>query len=152
MPIAEPAHIFVAAMLTRIFNTNRNTNMSNPHILRWAALSGALAVGIGAFGAHGLKPHLSEYQISIFEKGGQYHFVHTLALLAVGILIERTGYATRLRWSARLFAAGIVFFSGSLYLLACRDLLPFPVGWAGPVTPLGGLCFIAGWVALGTKN
>jgi len=139
-------------MLTRIFNTNRNTNMSNPHILRWAALSGALAVGIGAFGAHGLKPHLSEYQISIFEKGVQYHFVHTLALLAVGILAERAGNTTWTHWSARLFATGIALFSGSLYLLACRDLLPFSVAWAGPVTPLGGLCFIAGWVVLGIRE
>lgn len=123
--------------------------MHESRILRWAAWSGALAVAIGAFGAHGLKPHLTEYQVSIFEKGVQYHFIHTLALLGVGILATHKGNTPGLSWSARLFAAGMACFSGSLYLLACRDLLPFPVGWAGPVTPLGGLCFIAGWAILG---
>jgi uncharacterized membrane protein YgdD (TMEM256/DUF423 family) len=118
--------------------------------LRWAAVSGALAVTIGAFGAHGLKPHLSEYQSAIFEKGVQYQFIHTLALLGVALLQEHLGNQKALRWSARLFLVGIFCFSGSLYLLACRDLLPFPVGWAGPVTPLGGLGFIGGWVALAT--
>lgn len=117
-------------------------------ILRWAALFGALAVAIGAFGAHGLKPHLDAYQIGIYEKAVLYQFVHTLALLGVGLLMERVREHKSLRWSAWLFAAGIVCFSGSLYLLACRDLLPFPVGWAGPITPLGGLCFIGGWLAM----
>lgn len=123
--------------------------MNETRILRWAAWSGVLAVAIGAFGAHGLKPHLTEYQVGIFEKGVQYHFIHTLALLGVGILATYKGNAPGLRWSARLFAVGIACFSGSLYLLACRDLLPFPTGWAGPVTPLGGLCFVAGWAILG---
>lgn len=117
-------------------------------IYRRAALFGALAVALGAFGAHGLKPHLDSYQLGIYEKAVSYQFVHTLALLAVGLLVERQGLSRPLNWSAWLFTAGIVCFSGSLYLLACRHLLPFPVGWAGPVTPLGGLCFIGGWVAL----
>lgn len=121
--------------------------MSNP--LRLAAILGAAAVAIGAFGAHGLKPSLTEYQLDIFEKGVQYHFYHTLALLAIGLYTQRGGRMSaalsRCTW---LFTLGITLFSGSLYLLACRDLLPFPVGWAGPVTPLGGLCFIAGWIML----
>ncbi len=119
--------------------------MSNKLIF-WAACSGALAVSIGAFGAHGLKPQLSEYQLDIFEKGVQYQFIHTLALLGAGLLQMLKN--RDMKWTGRLFAAGIIFFSGSLYLLACRDLLPFSVAWAGPVTPLGGLCFIAGWLAL----
>jgi uncharacterized membrane protein YgdD (TMEM256/DUF423 family) len=113
--------------------------------IAWAALFGALAVGIGAFGAHGLKPRLTEYQVQIFEKGVQYHFYHALAMLAVGILAAQSPS----RWLERagwLFLIGIACFSGSLYLLACRDLLPFGVAWAGPVTPLGGLCFLAGWL------
>lgn len=119
--------------------------MSNK-IIQIAACSGALAVVIGAFGAHGLKPHLSAYQLEIFEKGVQYQFIHSLALLAVGIL-QNTGNQY-MKWSARLFMVGILCFSGSLYVLACRDLLPFSVAWAGPVTPLGGLCFIGGWLGL----
>ena len=81
--------------------------------IQWAAVLGALAVVIGAFGAHGLKPHLSEYQISIFEKGVQYHFVHTLALLGVALLADKFGTDTRLKWSAWFFILGILFFSGS---------------------------------------
>jgi uncharacterized membrane protein YgdD (TMEM256/DUF423 family) len=118
------------------------------NIIGIAALSGAIAVCIGAFGAHGLKPHLSEYQIAIFEKGVQYHFIHTLALLAAGILARSVPENQSLTKAAWFFLAGIVGFSGSLYLLACRDLLPFAVNWAGPITPLGGLCFITGWVLL----
>ncbi|MFN0213008.1 MAG: DUF423 domain-containing protein [Saprospiraceae bacterium] len=119
--------------------------MTNISFLRIGAILGALAVGIGAFGAHGLKPHLSDYQIAIFEKGVQYQFFHTLALLAVGLLLRQSPGNRLLRWAAWLFVAGILCFSGSLYLLACRDLLTFPLAWAGPVTPLGGLCFLAGW-------
>ncbi|MEQ1745752.1 MAG: DUF423 domain-containing protein [Saprospiraceae bacterium] len=122
--------------------------MNNTTFLRLAAISGTLAVTIGAFGAHGLKPHLDPYQIGIFEKGVQYQFIHTLALLGVALLWEKRGAGRLLRWSGWLFVAGIVCFSGSLYLLACRDLLPFAVGWAGPVTPIGGLCFVGGWALL----
>lgn len=123
--------------------------MTNVSFLRIGALLGALAVGIGAFGAHGLKPHLSEYQITIFEKGVQYQFFHVLALLAVGILMRQSPQNPWLERAGWLFVAGVLGFSGSLYLLACRDLLAFPIGWAGPITPLGGLCFLAAWVILG---
>ncbi len=121
--------------------------MMNTRILPSAALLGAAAVALGAFGSHGLKPYMTDYQISIFEKGIQYHFVHTLALLATGILMNQSN-RTWLRRSSYLFILGILLFSGSLYLLACRDLLPFSVSWVGPLTPIGGLCFIAGWLSL----
>jgi uncharacterized membrane protein YgdD (TMEM256/DUF423 family) len=121
----------------------------NQSIIRIAAVLGAIAVGIGAFGAHGLKPHLTPYQLDIFEKGVQYQFYHALALLGIGVMAgQRVAEAKTLNRIGGLFATGCLLFSGSLYLLACRDLLPFPVGWAGPVTPLGGLCFLAGWVWL----
>lgn len=113
-----------------------------------AAISGALAVVLGAFGAHGLKPHLDTYQLAIYEKGIQYQFYHTLALLAAGILEWQKGPSKWLDYAGWLFLGGILCFSGSLYLLACRELLPFPVAWAGPVTPLGGIAFVAGWVLL----
>lgn len=123
-------------------------NFNNKKFFQLAAVLGALAVGIGAFGAHGLKPLLTDYQHDIFEKGVQYQFVHVLALLATSIQMGKTGEKKSLRLAAWLFVAGILFFSGSLYLLACRDLMAFPVGWAGPITPLGGVCFIGGWIAL----
>ncbi len=116
--------------------------------IRLAAIFGGTAVAIGAFGAHGLKPHLSEYQLDIFEKGVHYQFFHTLALLAVAILAGQRSENQNLARAGWLFAAGILFFSGSLYLLACADLLRFSVRWAGPVTPIGGVCFLSGWVLL----
>lgn len=122
--------------------------MTNVSFIRLGAILGALTVIIGAFGAHGLKPKLSEYQIAIFEKGVQYQFYHSLAILVVGLLLQQFPGTKGLRQAGWLFFAGILCFSGSLYLLACRDLIPVPVGWAGPVTPLGGLLFIAGWVRM----
>ena len=129
--------------------SGQNIGKVNPsRSIQIAALIGAAAVGIGAFGAHGLKPHLSEYQIAIFEKGVQYQFYHALAVLAVGILWQKNPQSVWLRRSVWVFLAGIICFSGSLFLLACRDLVPFSVTWAGPITPLGGLCFLAGWLML----
>ena len=116
--------------------------------IRIAALSGALAVALGAFGAHGLKPVLTEYQLAIYEKGVHYQFYHTLALMAAALLMNGNNNARYLRLSGWFFTAGILCFSGSLYLLACRDMMAVPVAVLGPVTPLGGVCFIAGWVLL----
>jgi uncharacterized membrane protein YgdD (TMEM256/DUF423 family) len=112
-----------------------------------AALLGAFTVLLGAFGAHGLKPHLTAYQIDIFEKGIQYQFIHTLLLLFVGHLME-VNHSPKLRWVANFIIAGVVCFSGSLYLLACKDILPISVIWAGPITPIGGVCFAAAWILL----
>ena|ERR1043166_5671852 len=104
----------------------------------------ALAVGLGAFGAHGLRARLDEYSLGVYEKAVFYHFIHALGVLIVSIL-PKTGtfseYATT--WVCGLLLAGIVLFSGSLYLLAVTGNRGL-----GAITPLGGLCFIAGWVAL----
>lgn len=104
----------------------------------------ALAVGLGAFGAHGLKSRLDEYQMSVYEKAVFYHFVHALGLLIVSFL-PKTGtfseFATT--WVCGLLLAGIVLFSGSLYLLAVTGNRGL-----GAITPLGGVCFIAAWLAL----
>ena len=116
------------------------------NIIGMAAIFGATAVALGAFGAHGLKPHLDAYQAGIYEKAVHYQFFHTLALLGVGLLLGQRPGDKYLVWAAWMFMMGVLFFSGSLYLLACGHLLPFPVGWAGPVTPLGGLGFIFGWL------
>ena len=112
-----------------------------------AAISGAVAVGLGAFGAHGLEQHLTPDRIAIFETGSEYHFYHTLALLAVALWLRHD----QQRWlhiAGRLFWSGILLFSGSLYLLACKPLFSIDITWVAFVTPIGGLLFVAGWVAL----
>jgi uncharacterized membrane protein YgdD (TMEM256/DUF423 family) len=114
-----------------------------------AAAYGALAVILGAFGAHALKEKLDAYQLEIFNKGVQYQFYHVIALFAVVFLADKIQPKT-LTFAGWFFTSGILFFSGSLYLLATRSLLGTdaltPV--LGPVTPLGGLCFIIGWILL----
>ncbi len=108
-----------------------------------AALSGLIAVGLGAFAAHGLKARLSVEALSAFQTGVQYQMYHALALLAVAVLLRVLGHSWALAASGWLFVAGILFFSGSLYALALGG-----PRWLGPVTPLGGLCFLLGWLAL----
>lgn len=108
-----------------------------------ASLSGALVVGLGAFGAHGLKSIVSEDSLKVFHTGVEYQFYHTLAMLFTGLLIEK--FPSRFITAAGvLFIAGIILFSGSLYLLSTIESLR----WLGAVTPIGGLCFIAGWISL----
>lgn len=101
-----------------------------------------LGVALGAFGAHGLRERLSPEMLAIFEVGVRYQMYHALALLAVAWSSAQwpgTG-ATLAGW---LFVAGIVIFSGSLYILSLSG-----VRWLGAVTPLGGLAFLAGWLCL----
>ena len=121
--------------------------MNPTNLWRWVAISGTLAVIIGAFGAHGLKPHLSELQLESFQTGSRYHFIHTLAA-AVSLLVPTANRGRYFIWAPRLLLVGTLLFSGSIYLLVCRDLLPFPVGWLGPVTPIGGVLLILGWTSL----
>jgi len=108
-----------------------------------ASLSGMLAVITGAFGAHALKGKLDAYALGVFDTAVQYHFYHSLALLAVGIIALSQPQTTLLKSSGWLFAIGIVVFSGSLYLLSLTG-----VRWLGAITPLGGLAFIGGWACL----
>lgn len=102
----------------------------------------ALAVAIGAFGAHGLKAHLSTEMLQTYKTGVEYHFYHALGLLLIGIL-SISFPSSLLNWSAILLAIGIILFSGSLYVLAITG-----IKWLGAITPFGGLSFIAGWVLL----
>ena len=112
-----------------------------------ASLSGMSAVILGAFGAHALKNRLDEYALGVFETAVQYHFYHSLALLAVGIIALQQPQTMLLKSSGWLFLLGIVVFSGSLYLLSVTG-----VRWLGAITPLGGLAFIAGWACLATAS
>lgn len=106
------------------------------------AVSGLLAVGLGAFAAHGLKGKLPADLFDVFEVGARYHMYHALALLGTAWAVTRWPgpAATAAGW---LFIAGTVLFSGSLYALAVTG-----VRTLGAITPLGGVCFLAGWVAL----
>ena len=111
-------------------------------ILMTAAILLALAVAIGAFGAHGLKSRLSIEMMQIYKTGVEYHFYHALGLLLLGVL-SLSMPSGWLNLSAVLLTAGIILFSGSLYVLAVSG-----IKWLGAITPLGGLSFIAGWVLL----
>jgi uncharacterized membrane protein YgdD (TMEM256/DUF423 family) len=104
-----------------------------------AAILLALAVMIGAFGAHGLRGRLDDYSMNIYERAVIYHFVHALGLLIVSRLPRQPALA----WVCWLLLAGIVLFSGSLYILAITG-----VRMLGAVTPFGGLSFIAAWLVL----
>jgi uncharacterized membrane protein YgdD (TMEM256/DUF423 family) len=107
------------------------------------AVFALLAVAIGAFGAHGLKDHLSPDELDVYKTGVQYHMFHALAILLVAGLNERLSSKKAALWAARLFVVGIVLFSGSLYALAISgiDIL-------GAITPLGGVAYLAGWTCL----
>ncbi len=116
--------------------------------LKWAALLGALAVALGAFGAHGLKKYVPIETISTFETGVRYQFYHVFALLAVGILYERFPVKW-LRYAGNCFLIGMLLFSGSLYLLtAFKATESIGMEKFGIITPFGGLFFIAGWLLL----
>jgi uncharacterized membrane protein YgdD (TMEM256/DUF423 family) len=118
------------------------------NLLLLAAILGAFAVGIGAFGAHALKALVLPERLPIFETGVRYHFYHVFAIFIAYFLAKDSDNPKILLWAARAFAIGILFFSGSLYLLACRDILPFSVAFAGPITPIGGVFFMAGWLCI----
>lgn len=105
----------------------------------------ALAVILGAFGAHSLKTMIEASDLLIFEKGVTYQFYHSFALIATGIL-HRSYQFKSLRIATLLFVLGVVLFSGSLYLLVFLKATGGSLGPAGILTPIGGLCFIAAWV------
>lgn len=116
--------------------------------LKTAALLGALSVILGAFAAHKLKEMLSEHAVSTFETAVRYQFYHVFALFIVAIVYKDFRSATTL-WAGRLFVGGIILFSGSLYVLAIVQAMEKPgFGWVGPLTPVGGVLFIAGWICL----
>jgi uncharacterized membrane protein YgdD (TMEM256/DUF423 family) len=118
--------------------------MNNKIII--VAILGALAVGIGAFGAHGLKPFLDTNQSDTFKTATLYHFVHIIPMLILALWPKESKVADL---SFYLFLIGILCFSGSLYILSSKHLIGGDVwNFAGPVTPVGGILFMAGWLNL----
>ena len=109
----------------------------------FAAFAGALGDVLGAFGAHALRGSIEPRLIETFQTAVQYQLIHALALLLVSLTMGWLGQSLSFEISAYAFMAGIVLFSGSLYGLVLTEMR-----WLGPVTPLGGLCFIVGWLAL----
>ena len=109
----------------------------------FAAFAGALGVVLGAFGAHALRGSVEPRLIETFQTAVQYQLIHALALLLVSLTMGWLGQRLSFEISAYAFMAGIILFSGSLYGLVLTEMK-----WLGPVTPLGGLCLIVGWLAL----
>ncbi len=107
------------------------------------AAMAALAVVLGAFGAHALKARLPADMLEVYHTAVQYHFWHALGVLAVGLALQLSPEAGWLRTAGWLLTGGIILFCGSLYLLALTGSK-----WLGAVTPLGGIAFILGWLAL----
>ncbi len=116
--------------------------MTAHRIAALAGLLGAAGVGLGAFGAHGLAKRVSAADLVIFETATRYHLTHAVALLALAAWAAHAPSA-RLEWAAWAFTAGILIFSGSLYLLVLTN-----TRWLGAVTPIGGVALIAGWLLI----
>ena len=118
--------------------------MTGKNILVLTGISGALAVGLGAFGAHGLEPILIQNgRLDTFETAVSYHFYHTLGLLGLGILAMIKPEWKGLSLAAWGMFLGILIFSGSLYILSLTGIT-----WLGAITPIGGVGFILGWLVL----
>ena len=120
---------------------------------KWIAVGSflaAIAVIAGALGAHALRGQIADRLLDSYQTGVLYHTIHALALVAVGILSSLySGISFRpVFW---LFFLGIFFFSGSIYLLSTREIAGWNPSFLGPVTPVGGLLFMAGWIVLGVK-
>ncbi len=111
------------------------------------SIAALLAVALGAFAAHGLQNKIAPDQITIFQTGVRYQFYHAFGILIAALLLlkRKNIWLQRAGWS---FVLGIVLFSGSLYLLSCREWLHITNWkWLGPLTPIGGIFFIFGWAS-----
>lgn len=119
----------------------------NKNIILTASIFGATAVILGAFGAHGLKSLIEPNMIDTWSKGVEYQFYHTIALLFLSTFARFQNNLIKMAYLC--FSLGILLFSGSLYLLATRTITNWDfVNYIGPITPIGGVCFILGWFFL----
>ena len=119
---------------------------TNKDIVVTAAILGALTIMIGAFGAHGLKELISENSLVSFETGVRYQMYHVIVMLILGVstvILPKTQ-----KWVFRFFLIGILLFSGSIYLLALNNFLPFDAKNFVFITPIGGFLLIIGWLRL----
>ena len=118
------------------------------NIVVTAAFLTAITIGLGAFGAHGLKDLVEPQSINTFETGVRYQMYHCIGLLILGLMVSIPLKTKRtIFW---LFIVGMIFFSGSIYLLSLNAILPFNAARIGFITPIGGLLFIVGWVWWGS--
>ncbi len=106
------------------------------------SLFALLAVALGAFGTHSLRPRLTERALEIWETAGHYHLIHAVALVLVGLVCGQT-FSKLAHAAGWLFTIGILIFGGTLYVLALTD-----IRWLGAITPLGGAAFMVGWICL----
>lgn len=107
------------------------------------AINAFLAVALGAFGAHGLKDRLDAHYLDIWKTGVQYQMFHATGLLIIAMLLGKVGTSSLFTWSGWLMLAGIIFFSGSLYVLSLTKIGPL-----GAITPIGGVLFLTAWVLM----
>lgn len=107
------------------------------------SISAFLAVGLGAFGAHILKSKLSQEMMEVYQTGIHYHIFHSLGLILIGIIAYWISQSPLVNWSGGLILAGIIIFSGSLYVLSITGIRTL-----GAITPIGGVAFIVGWLLL----
>lgn len=123
--------------------------MNNRTFISIAGFSGAVAVVLGALGAHALKTKLTPELLDSFLTGNRYHMIHSVLLLIIGVLLKNNS-SKLLKASGYLTIAGTVFFSLSIYLLSTRSLWESPnLTWLGPITPIGGLLLISAWLLIG---
>jgi uncharacterized membrane protein YgdD (TMEM256/DUF423 family) len=123
------------------------------NFLLWGLFLAMASVALGAFGAHGLKQLVAADKVAIFETGVRYQFMHSVALIVLGLyttqnknLADHPANTKELLIAARFFLIGILFFSGSLYMLSLQSLCSYNYSKImGPITPIGGLFFMLGW-------
>lgn len=115
--------------------------------IRYGAIAAMLAVVTGAFGAHTLKKIITAEYLDVWNKAVLYQFIHAFALIVTG-LIPKENASVKIDHAAKAFMTGIICFSGSLYILSLKEVLNINFNFIGPVTPLGGLLFITGWIFL----
>ena len=123
--------------------------MSARFYLIVSGFSGFMSVVLGAFGAHGLKKVVTPEMLVVYQTAVQYQFIHSLALLALAILLlvpATQAVKGLVKWSANSMMLGIVLFSGSLYTMTFMSVSGGFLSWLGPITPMGGLAFIIGWI------
>ncbi|MFC4075353.1 DUF423 domain-containing protein [Salinithrix halophila] len=107
------------------------------------AINMFLAISLGAFGAHGLEGKVSDRMLSNWQTGAHYHMIHALALLFIGLLIDKIGPSPLVNVGGWLILAGIVLFAGSLYVLVLTNIKVL-----GAITPIGGISFLTGWICI----